>query len=212
MCIILFIGLLWFQAFDWSATPIGALGIVDDADIIRFVPRATYSDTHGTLERYLNGSELGLTTHLEDIKALATLTDGRILLSTVGAVNVDGTSGQDEDLLLLTPETLNTPSNGQDDSRWRFYFDGSDVGLGDSSYEDIWGVSIGPSGSIYLTTRADYAITDSHQTELNGTQKDILSCMPSALGVETSCHFQQFWIGQEHGLDGQTIDGLHLSF
>ena len=183
-----------------AAVTIGALGLVDDSDIVRFVPTSIGSTTAGTFEWYLDGSDVGLTSNGEDIDAISVLSDGRILVSTVGTPIITGTSGlRDEDLLAFTPTLTGTTTTGT----WALYFDGSDVGL-TTSNEDTYGASsITPDGDIYLTPRGTFAVTGA-----SGDGADILLCTPITLGTSTSCTFTLFWDGSANGFAGEVADGI----
>jgi hypothetical protein len=116
---------------------IGGLGVlpgisttVDSYDIVQFT--GTLGDaTSGTFSIYFDGSDVGLGSSppilpgvQENIDAFEVLSDGSLVLSTVGAVGVTGVSGGPEDLIRCVgtfgPTTTCT---------WSMYFDGSDVGL-----------------------------------------------------------------------------------
>ena len=86
---------------------------------------------------------------------------------------------------------------------WSMYFDGSDVGLGASSEDDVNGAWVDDSnGDIYLTTRGD--------------PFDIFVCTPGSVGPNTSCTYQFFWNPQANNgltavgkLDGISQRGKH---
>ena len=182
-------------SFD-SSTNVGGLGIADDSDIIRFIPTSLGENTSGTFIYYLVGADYGLTTNGEDIDAIDFTPDGRLIISTGGSYSVLGASGGDEDLIVLN-------TNGLD---WALYFDGSDVGLNDSSSEEINGVWIDPTNNqIYLTTVGSFAVTG-----VNGDGSDIFICTPSSLGSTTSCTFISYWLGSSNGFSGEIIDGLDI--
>ena len=198
------------------ATSIPPLGIVDDSDIVRFIPTSIGSDTQGLLEIYFDGSDVGLSSNGEDIKAISVLGNGHIIISTTGSFSVDGALGKDEDLVIFTPTSLGSNTSGA----WAIYFDGSDVGMGNSSSEDVWGVTEGPSGELYITTRGRYSIL-----ALSGSKEDIFTCMPTSLeevpeansleatspGVNTFCSYQYFWMGYNHRFSNETLDAIHVS-
>ena len=88
------------------------------------------------------------------------------------------------------------------------YFDGSDVGLSDSSSEDINGVWIdSATGEIYLSTVGSFAVEGS-----SGDGGDVFICVPSALGETTVCTFGPglYWDGSANGFGGEVIDGLDV--
>ena len=185
-----------------AAITLSGVGTIDDSDVLRFIPTSTGWETAGTWSMYIDGSDVGLTTNGEDIKAIHVLNDSRILLSTHGGYNVPGLSGNDEDLFAFTPTQLGEITQGS----WSPYFDGSDVGLNDSNDEDIFGVFVDEAnGSIYLTTKAVYSVSG-----LSGSQEDIFRCIPSSIGNNTSCTFSLFWGGDALGYAGEVIDAINI--
>jgi hypothetical protein len=185
-----------------TPSTIELLGLVDDSDIIRFIPTALGPTTLGQWEEYFDGSSVGLTTASEDIDAFTLLSDGRLVVSTVGAVHVTDIVGADEDLLIFTPTQLGTTTSGT----WALYFDGSDVGLSENYTEDVNSVWIDPATSeIYLTTKGAFTVTN-----VIGTSADIFICAPSALGQDTGCTYRPYWTGTSHGFAHETIDALDI--
>ena len=188
---------------SFQGTPtLSGLGTVDDSDIIRFIPTSLGDNTSGTFTLYFDGSDVGLANNSEDIDALTILDDGRILISTRGSVSVPGVSGNDEDLLAFTPNTLGSFTSGS----WAMYFDGSDVGLGGVGSEDINSVKVDADGNIYLSTIGNFAVTG-----LNGDAADIFVCEPISLGTNTSCTFRMYWDGSTSGFGGLVFDSINLS-
>lgn len=188
-------------SFD-SEIKLNSLGRVDDSDIVKFVPSETGETTSGTWERYLDGSDVGLTKADEDVDALMRLEDGRLLVSTTGPVSAKGTNGADEDVLVFRPERLGSSTRGA----WALYFDGSDVGLASSASEDVKGVDVDASGRVFLTTKGVFEVDGA-----SGTSSDIFICTPGSLGHNTSCAYSTFWRGDENGMAGEQIDSFGLA-
>jgi len=187
-----------------SAVTLPAVGSVDDSDIVRFTPTSLGNTTAGTWSMYFDGSDVGLSSDDEDIDAIYLMTDGSIIMSFLGNVSVTGVSGVDEDLLKFTPTSLGATTAGT----WSMYFDGSDVGLGTTSYEDIYGVWVDESnGDIYLTTRGAFAVTG-----VSGTGSDIFICHPITLGNNTSCTFGPglYWDGSLYGFGNEVADSIFI--
>lgn len=179
-----------------AAATVGSLGSVDDSDIIRFTPTSLGDNTAGTFSWYLVGASVGLTTNNEDIDAIDFTADGRLVVSTIGAFSVTGASGSGEDLI-----ALNANGNG-----WTLYFDGSDVGLSNTTSEWInGGWTDHAANQIYLTTAGTFSVTG-----VSGNGADIFICVPITLGATTSCTFSPYWIGSAYGFTGQVVDGLHI--
>ena len=188
-----------------ASTTLQDIGTVDDSDIVRFVPTSLGNNTAGSFELYFDGSDVGLTTNGEDIDGVALLPDGRLLISVSGSFSVPGVSGRDEDIILfeLTQSGPNTVGS------WAPYFDGSDVGLSNSSDEDVWGIDVaGATGNLLLTTRGTFSVSG-----LSGSGEDIFGCEPITLGSSTACNFATTLIldGSAVGLAGERLDGIHRS-
>ena len=181
-------------------TTLPDVGVVDSADIVRFIPTSTGNNTAGSFEWYFDGSDVDLTTSSENIDAINLNSAGHLLISTSGSFNVTGASGKDEDLALFTATSLGETTSGS----WQRYFDGSDVGLNQSS-EDVYGVWSSTSGDIYLTTKRAFSVPYA-----SGDEADIFACVPSSTGDDTSCAFTLFWDGSAHGLGGERVDGFHI--
>lgn len=183
-------------------TTIGGLA-VDDSDIVQFDATSLGTSTAGTFSLYFDGSDVGLTTNGEDVDAIDLLSDGRLVISTVGTARVTGLSGshRDEDMLAFTPSSLGDTTSGS----WSVYFDGSDVGLADTSDEEIVGTSIDDSGEIHLVTKGDFNVDG-----LSGFNEDVMTCLPVSLGSTTDCNYNSslFFDGSVYGLGINSIDAL----
>jgi hypothetical protein len=189
-------------SFDVAGN-ISGLGMVDDSDIVRFIPTSLGSTTAGSFAWYFQGADVGLTADSEDIDALAILSNNRLVVSTIGALGATGlTSVVDEDLVLFTPTQLGQTTSGA----WSLYFEGSDVGLNTSGTEDVNGTWIDPAtGELYLTTNGDFTVPG-----VSGDGSDIFICTPGSLGATTSCTFRLYWDGSAHGFGGEVTDALEI--
>lgn len=178
-----------------TAIDIPGLGMVDDSDILRFVPETLGLTTAGELELYFDGSVYGLTEDGEDIDALALAPDGRLLVSTVGNLVVSGLTAQDEDLSALDLAT----------GSWSLYFDGSDVGLSQATSEDVVGAWVNEDASqVYVTTLGLFDVPG-----VSGDGTDVLLCSVTSLGNTTACTYSLYWDGSAHGVTA-VLDGLEL--
>ena len=185
-----------------NAATIPNLGSVDDSDIVRFIPTSLGTNTAGSFEWYLDGSDVGLTASGENIDVIGFAPDGRLILSTTGSFGVTGASGEDEDLAAFTPTSLGANTSGT----WSLYFYGSDVSLSTSSSEDINGASIDPlTGKIHLTTVGSFSVTG-----VSGTGADIFVCTPGSLGSNTTCTYSSYWVGSQNGFGGEIADGVNV--
>ncbi len=186
-----------------SASSLPDVGAVDDSDIVRLIPTSTGSQTAGTFELYFDGSDVGLTSNGEDVDAVSLTANGDILISTSGGASVPGLSGiADEDLIRFTPSALGSDTSGV----WSRFFDGSDVGLANSSSEDTGGAWFDEVGDLYLTTRGTFALAN-----VTGTGADVFGCTPLSSGEATSCGTNNvFFDGSAFGVGGEALDGLHI--
>jgi hypothetical protein len=187
------------MSFDTAFT-LSGFGAVDDSDILRFTPTSTGSTTAGTWAWYFDGSDVGLTTNDEDVDAFAILSDGRLLVSTLGSASVTDAAGEDEDLLAFTPTSLGSTTTGS----WLLYFDGSDVGLTTNS-EDVNGAWLDAAGKIYLTTLGNFSVTG-----LSGDAADIFACVPGTTGANTTCTWSMYWDASANGFAGEDTDSLGI--
>jgi len=115
---------------------------------------------------------------------------------------VPGLSGKDEDISVFTPTSLGQNTAGT----WVRYFDGSDVGLGSSSDEDIYALAVDATGKIYLSTRGNFSVSG-----LSGADEDVFAFTPSSLGSSTAGTFDStlFFDGSAYGVSGD-IYGIDL--
>ncbi|HEX9872657.1 MAG TPA: metallophosphoesterase [Candidatus Tectomicrobia bacterium] len=188
-----------------AAANVGALGLVDDSDVVRFTPSSVGPDTAGTFAWYFDASDVDLLDDGEDLDAVTPLSDGRLVVSTMANARVTGVSGRDEDLLVFTPAQPSGVGDDTTSGAWAVYFDGSDVRLTRSS-EDIKGVWVDPAnGKIYLTTTDAFAVAG-----VSGDGADIFVCAPGSTGQKTSCTFQMYWDGSAHGFAGEVIDVVEI--
>jgi hypothetical protein len=196
-------GSLLFSILGSATLP--NVGSVTSSDIVRFVPTSLGTTTAGTFAWYFDGSDVGLSTTGENIDAIDRLADGRLLISTTGGFSVPGVSGADEDILVFTPTALGSTTSGT----WALYFDGSDVGLADSSSEDIGGLWVDEStGNLYLSTLGSFSVSGA-----SGDGADVFICDPTSLGATTACTYGPglYWDGSANGFAGEIIDAVALS-
>lgn len=190
------------MSFD-VPTDVSGLGVVENTDLVRFVPSSLGPLTAGSFEWYLDGSDVGLDTANENIDGVTVLSDGTVVVSTLESFAVPGVTGQDEDLIAFSPTQLGANSSGV----WRMYFDGSDVGLANSSQEDVQAAWIDPATqNIYLSTRGAFSVPG-----LNGDGNDIFICTPAQTGDTTVCTYSLFWDGAANGFGTNEIDALFIS-
>lgn len=179
------------------------IGMVDDADIVKFTPTQLGPNTSGSFTLFFDGSAVGLTTGSEDIDALAYTGDGKLLISTYGTATVGALRAQDEDLLRFTPAALGATTAGT----WELFFDGSAVGL-TTGREDVTAALLNGANSLYLATKGKFAA--SSQNTIAGDGDDIFGCALSATGLNnTQCTFFALFDGDTVRFN-RPIDGLSV--
>lgn len=173
------------------------VGTVQDEDI------AVYNTSTSTWSLFFDGSAAGLTTGDEDVDAFDILTDGSVLISTLGNALVPGLASTlaDEDVVRCVP----TSSGPIASCTWNVYFDGSDVALTATS-EDVDGISVG--SGLYLSTIGAYSVTGlSNATNAGG---DVFSCNSPVTGAVSSCaSFSLTFRASDHGLTGN-LDAISV--
>jgi hypothetical protein len=185
-----------------NAPNVAGVGIVDDSDIVQFVPTATGTTTAGTFSMFMDGSDVGLTSSGEDISSIAVTPAGTLVVSFLGNWSVPGASGADEDLAQFTASSWGTNTAGS----WSAYFDGSDVGLNNSSNEDVWGAYVEDNGDIYLSTKSTFSVSG-----LSGDGADIFVCESATTGSSTACtSFSMYFDGSAEGFGGELMDGFAI--
>ena len=185
-----------------SAVTVNGLTVTPQ-DVVRFESTSLGAITAGTFYMYLDGSDVGLDTTAEKIDSVSLLPDGRVLVSTTGNPAVVGVIGaRDEDVLAFTPTSLGDVTSGT----WAMYFDGSDVGLGDSSGEDIDALDV-VNGKIYLSTADNFLVNG-----VAGADEDIFTCEPISLGDVTSCNYAStlYFDGSTWNLSANDVDAFNF--
>jgi len=173
-------------------------------DVLRFDATSLGSTTAGTFSLYFDGSDVSLADATnEKIDALSLLPDGRLLLSTNGNPGVTGVSGgRDEDVLAFSPTSLGNTTSGT----WSLYFDGSDVGLGETSGEDVDALDV-VGGNVYLSTHDNFSVSG-----LSGADEDVFVCAATSTGDVTACNYSPslYFDGSTWGLTANDVDAFHF--
>jgi hypothetical protein len=179
---------------------LGALGTVDDSDIVQFDAVSTGENTAGSFSWYFDGSDVGLSSNGEDIDGMSVLADGRILLTTQGNFYADNIVGRDEDLLVFMPTTLGDSTSGS----WGIYLDGSDIGL-DNNSEDLDGTAVDANGTIHLSTRGNFDVGS-----VSGSNNDLFNLSLTISGENTAGIYDPMltFDGSAFGLSGNDINGV----
>ncbi|MBN1512802.1 MAG: S8 family serine peptidase, partial [Phycisphaerae bacterium] len=173
-----------------AAGTVGGLA-VDDSDIVRFTPTSLGPTTSGTFSFYFDGSDVGLTTNDEDLDAIGLTESGQLIVSVIGNFAGTGASGVDEDLFVFNATSLGSTTAGN----FQMYFDGSDVGLSNSSNEDVDAAGLTGSGTILLSTLGNFSVAG-----VSGADEDIFEFSPTSLGSTTAGTFQMFLDLSELGI------------
>jgi RHS repeat-associated protein len=182
---------------------VSGVGLVDDSDVLRFVPTSLGTNTSGMFELFFDASDVGLFLSGQDIDALslAPIEGGHPTPRLVWSIRGSLLSAPDEDLTVFDATSLGSQTSGTSAK----YFDGSDVALSLPS-EDVSGVSIDPAtGEIYLSTSGFYSVPG-----LSGDSDDVFVCEPTSLGETTACTYRAFFDGDTVGFT-EAIDGLHVN-
>ncbi|MEM9482966.1 MAG: hypothetical protein AAGA83_04665, partial [Cyanobacteria bacterium P01_F01_bin.116] len=179
-------------SFDEGGLFLPGLGIVDDSDVVLFTATSLGENTAGSFSLYFDGSDVGLSSNGEDIDGITSLSDGTLLISTTGNVNVPGVSRNDEDILQFTPTSLGTNTAGT----FSVFVDGSDVGLSGSS-EDVDAFSVDEAGDVYFSTTGNFNVPG-----VSGADDDVFAFTPSSTGIVTRGSFDSslFFDASQFGL------------
>ncbi len=180
-----------------------AFGVVDDSDLVKFVPIQLGNHTSGIFEFFFDGSAVDLTTEGEDIDAVHYTSDGQLLISVYGNARVGTLLARDEDLLRFTPTALGATTAGS----WALYFDGSAVALTKGD-EDVAAATFDGAGNLYLATKGNFDA--SSLNSIQGDNDDLFGCSLAAVGENvTACTFFPFFNGDRHRFN-RPIDGVSL--
>ncbi|MGE0528568.1 MAG: Ig-like domain-containing protein, partial [Bdellovibrionales bacterium] len=186
-------------------SPKGGTVSFTPSDIVNF---NLASDGTYSFSKYFLGSNVGLTTSSEDMDAFTIMSDGSILVSTLGSFSVPGPNntvitGGGEDILRFTPTSLGNATAGT----WSMYFDGSDVGLGDVAGENINALGILKDGTILISTSGNVNVPGG----VSGQNEDILAFHPSSLGDTTVGYWTTYFDGTDVGLSSADVDGFSVT-
>ena len=121
-----------------------------------------------------------------------------VFISSSSGGSIGDVTFADEDILKFDMTT----------SKWSKFFDGSDVGLSDSSYRDIDAFQILEDESILMSLTGDTTVPDLGSVD----DSDIIRFIPTSLGENTSGSFAFYFDGSDLGLDTylEDIDGLTM--
>gem|GEM_PF-6980420 len=173
------------------------VGVVEPEDVVRLVPTSLGTDTAGTLEWLLDGSDVGRSQPGADVNSIAVAPDGRLLVSTSGPSLQDTFLAKGQDLVSLEDARFGADSGG----RWAPYFVGKDIGLR-SSHDRV------SASSINAATGGDlFLVTEGRTTPpaVAADNDQVMRCSPTSLWPQaTSCALSLF---QDFGIE---LDALHV--
>jgi len=182
-----------------AAIDVPGAGLVDDSDIVRFVPTSTGDNTAGSFTLFFDGSDVGLEADGEDIDAIGATPDGRLVISMTAGFNVPGASGRDEDLIVFNATSFGADTAGT----FELYVDASDVGLSGGDVDGAW---IDPAnGDIYLSKSGSVSVSG-----FTGDASDIFIFTPTSTGETTSGAFGPYWDGSDNGFGGENTDDFSI--
>jgi thermitase len=193
---------VFLMSFAESGSVPGIGDTVQDCDIVQFTASSLGEATAGSFSLYFDGSDVGLSSSLEDVDAIELLPDGRLLVSTNNNFGVPGLFGYDEDVIAFSPSSLGSETAGT----WAMYFDGDNIGL-DSPTEDIDGVAVDSLGDIYGSTVGAFSLDT-----LSGEDRDVFACHGPTLGEgTTSCaSLSLFFDGSQYDLGINDLFSIEL--
>ena len=188
------------MSFTDAAEIPGIPQLVDDSDIVLFRARRLGSSTEGSFELYFDGSDVGLTTSNEDVKGIAVLSDGLLLITTNFAASVPGLQAENADVAAFRPSSLGPDTRGE----WSLYFDGSDVGIQSA---DLDAISVDSTGNLYLSVTRSVSLGS-----LTAGGEDIFVFRPATLGPDTLGTFAStlFLDGSLLGLEEADVFGFDV--
>ncbi len=168
--------------------PDGSVFTYDDSDIIALVVDSTGQLISAGM--YFDGSDVGLTTDKEDIKAFALDAQGNIYVTLKGKGLITTPRGNlvvgVNDILKFTPTSLGATTAGT----WDWFFDGSDVGLFGSD-ERIEGLSFLPNGDLLLSIHEQGSVPGVGSVQAG----DLLQFRFTTQGFGTTAGTWSRWLG-----------------
>lgn len=191
----------YLMAFSGTPTLPG-LGALAAEDIAQF------DSATGTWSLYFDGSDVGLSG--KSIAAFARLGDGSLVFSFTASGSISGMTGAPSgssyttnDLVKFTPTSLGSNTAGS----WSFLFDGSDVGLTQSS-ESIDAIAVTSAGNLVISTTGDPTVTG-----LSGiADEDLLTFSATSLGSVTSGSWTWLFDGSDVSLGSNANEDVDAAF
>lgn len=179
--------------------------LVDDSDIVRFIPTRLGATTEGRFEFFFDGSDVGLTDDSEDIDAIGIRADGKLVISTEGAARVPGARSEvaalDADLLLFGGERLGEATRGT----WERLFEGAESDLGDHAGEGLRALWFPPNDAFVFGTGGLFTASRPF-----GDGAELFRCTLFDQGEGLRCSASPFFDGAAKGTRGESIDAFSV--
>mgnify|MGYP003377798169 CR=1 FL=1 len=170
------------------------VGSVAAHDVLRFAPTSTGLTTAGSFQMWVDGSNVGLTTSAERVDALGLSADGRIAISTVGAVTVAGPNGA-----TLKAANEDALAFNRTNATWSTFFDSTSViGMGPENVNALWVNAA--TGEVYVSFADSFNLGG-----VKGDARDIVKLTPNGNSYTPSL----YWDGSAAGFP-VAIDGLEM--
>ena len=148
---------------------------------------------------YFDGSDVGI--GAVDLDAFYTVDADTILMSSDGAITINGLAIDDSDIVEFTATSLGSNTSGS----LSMYFDGSDVQL-TANNEDVDAFDVLPDGRLIVSTIGDPSVNG-----VSGVRdEDLLIFTPGSLGANTSGTWAMYFDGSDVGL-GNDIDAVDVA-
>lgn len=191
------------MSFDTPITLPGISSIVDDSDIVRFIPERLGATTSGRFELFLRGSTVGLSTNTERIDAIGIEPfQGRALLSTLGDGSAQGASGGP--FAFLAEDLLQHETSG---GFLTSNLPGTVMGLGDGASENLSAVWHHPRAFMLIyAAGGPFAVSSG----VSGDGADLIRCDLVRASKQKRCVNQLLFDGSAHGFGGETIDAFSV--
>jgi hypothetical protein len=168
------------------------VGIVQDHDVVRFVPTLLGENTQGFFELYFSGANHGIG-GTQDVDSVGVGPDGLLQLSISASATLNGVSVAKEDIVTFDPAT----------GLYAMYFDGSDVGLAAANVDTL---DLQPDGTILI----GFAAAENLPGLGSVGKADVVRFVPTSLGPTTSGTFERFFAAQQNGLPASIgLDAFH---
>jgi hypothetical protein len=153
-----------------------------------------YNTVSGTWSMLFDGSDVGIS---EDLNGFLLLNDGSILITFKASFSLSGLGTVDDsDIVQFFPTSTGPNTAGS----FSLYFDGSDVGLSDSS-EDIDAIGRAPDGRLVISTTGSFSVSG-----VSGKDEDLLVFNDTSFGLSTSGSFDLYFDGSDVGLSDSGKD------